>query len=197
MDRKIYLARHGSINCGKEKSYIGITDLPLSLEGIIQAENLKKFFKDIDLEKVYSSPLKRCIETSNIILEDRYMEKILVEELKEINMGEWEGKSFDYIKSFFSEEYNERGEKIDTFMPPKGESFIQLQNRVIPVLEEIAKNSSGNILIVSHAGVNRVILSKLLCFPLKEIFKILQPYGCVNELVLNKQNEKWQWKMAF
>lgn len=194
MNRKIYLVRHGKIDIGKEKRYIGVTDLPLSIEGIIQSQQLKKFFSNIYIEKAYISPLKRCIQTANIILANRNIEKQLIEEFMEINMGQWEGKSFRYIKNFFPEEFKKRGENIDTFVPVGGESFQQLQKRVVPVLEDIIKKYIGNILIIAHAGVNRVILSNILSIPLYDIFKINQEYGCVNELSWDEKHSSWLQK---
>ncbi|MFZ5969221.1 MAG: alpha-ribazole phosphatase [Bacillota bacterium] len=195
MDRRIYLVRHGKIDCGEEKRYIGTTDLPLSAAGINQAGKLHDYFSDITIEKVYISPLTRCVQTSEIILGSRNIERVTVEELKEINMGDWEGKSFAYIKSRFPQQYENRGKHIDTFIPPGGESFYQLQQRVMPTFEHIIRRSTaGNILIIAHAGVNRVILSKLLGFPLQEILKVCQPYGCVNELFWDQIHQRWQCK---
>lgn len=194
MDRKIYLARHGKIDYGKEKRFIGVTDLPLSKIGIEQAEMINSFFSDIVIDKVFISPLKRCRETAEIILSDRKVEKIIVSQFTEINLGEWDNKPIKYIKENFPNLFEERGLHIDEFIPPGGESFENLSQRVIPAFESIIKNVSGNILIVAHAGVNRVILGKLLGIPLNEIFDIEQPYGCVNELMWCEQGNEWQYK---
>ncbi len=192
MDKKIYMIRHGKIDEGAEKRYIGVTDLPLCNEGIEQAGRLKEYFSGIDIEKAYSSPLIRCVQTSEIILDGRNVAKQLIDELKEIDMGEWEGESFSYIKNRFPELYEKRGRHIDTFNPPGGESFYQVQKRVLPVFENIIGNSDGNVMIITHAGVIRVILSKLLGSPLNEIFNVHQPYGCVNKLFRDGLHRKWK-----
>jgi alpha-ribazole phosphatase len=192
MEKNIYLVRHCKIAYGEEKSYIGSTDLPLCKEGINEAQKLKEYFSNIVIEKAYTSTLTRCLQTTEIILADRSIEQTPVEEFSEINLGEWEGKSFEYIKRIYPKQFEERGRNIDTFIPPGGESFCQLQNRVMPVVEKVIRSSASNILIVAHAGVNRVILSKLLDFPLKEVLNIKQPYGCVNELLWDKINQRWQ-----
>lgn len=193
MSRKIYLVRHGKINVGTEKRYIGITDIHLNEEGILQALKLRKFFKKINIEKAYLSPLKRCIETTDIILENTNIKKIILSELMEINMGEWEGKTFSFIKSFLPEQFKRRGENIGDFVPKGGESFKDLEKRVIPIFESIVNNTDGNIIIVAHAGVNRIILKNILSISMQDIFRINQPYGCINELSYN--NEKWNWKL--
>lgn len=195
MDRKIFLIRHGQIDYGSEKRYIGITDLSLSNAGIGQVTRLKEYFSGIDIEKAFTSPLKRCMQTAEILLQGSSTDRIVLDQLKEINMGEWENRTIDYIKGNFCEMYEKRGANIDTFIPPGGESFEQLQKRVMPAFEYIVANTAGNTLIISHAGVNRVILSKLLEFPLKDIFKISQPYGCINQLCWDITCRKWQWAL--
>jgi probable phosphoglycerate mutase len=134
------------------------------------------------------------LQTADILLEGSSISREVIDELKEINMGDWENQTIDYIKDHFPEMYEKRGSNIDTFIPPGGESFEQMQKRVMPAFEYIAGNTAGNILIISHAGVNRVILSKLLDFPLKYIFKIIQPYGCINQLSWNITCNRWQWE---
>jgi probable phosphoglycerate mutase len=171
--------------------------LPLCSEGIEQSIKLKKFFSSVDIDKVYISPLKRCVETADIILDHKNIDRILVEDLTEINMGKWEGKTFKYIKEQYPEEFIIRGNNMDTYSPPEGESFEELQKRVMPAFENIIANNSKNILIIAHAGVNRAILSKLLNLPLKELFNINQPYGCVNELKWSRENSEWDYKIWF
>lgn len=193
MDRKIFLVRHGHIEYEGEKRYIGITDLPLSPAGIEQVTGLKEYFSGIEIEKAFTSPLKRCLRTAEILLEGRNTDCEVVDELKEIHMGEWENKSMALIRQDFPELYEKRGATIDTFIPPGGESFEQLQKRVMPVFESIARSAAGNILIVGHAGVNRVILSTLMGVPLKELFQINQPYGCINRLIWDMTSGQWHW----
>ena len=189
--RKIYLVRHGSVGGEKEKRYIGNTDLPLCREGILQCKKLRSFFSLVNIRKVYLSPLKRCVQTADIILKQKNIDRIPVEEFREINMGEWEGRTFEYVKKFFPHEFEKRGGNIENFIPQGGESFEQLQKRVIPRMMHIVENSTGNLLIVAHAGVNRVILCHILSIPLGCMFKIKQNYGCINELCWNDENRNW------
>jgi probable phosphoglycerate mutase len=191
MDRKIYLVRHGKIDDEGKKQYIGTTDLPLSNEGIEQAKKLKDYFQYVNVKQAYVSPLKRCLQTSEIILEGKKIDPTVLDDLKEIHMGTWEGKTFEYIKKQFPILYEERGSHIATFMPPMGESFEMLQARVLPAFENIIKISSGNILIVAHAGVNRVILSTILGIHLNKILIVEQPYGCINVLSWDIRQQKW------
>jgi probable phosphoglycerate mutase len=66
------------------------------------------------------------------------------------------------------------------YRPPEGESFRDLQKRVLPVFKEIVSAARGNVLIVAHAGVNRVVLCHVLGMPINHLFRIAQDYGCLN-----------------
>jgi len=192
MVKQIYLIRHGKTEWNGEKAYIGQTELPLSKEGIEQSEKLKDYFSDIPLGKAYTSPLERCVNTMEIILAGRVIPKILVDELKEINMGDWEGMPFSEIKRTDPEAYEKRGLAIDRFTPPNGESFIDLQQRVMPVFERIVREEpTENILIIGHSGVNRVILSTILGLNLRDILKLSLPYGCVRKVWYDPGKESW------
>lgn len=195
MVRKIFLVRHGQIEHGNEKCYIGITDFPLSNAGIRQMTSVREYFSGIEIEKAFTSPLKRCLQSAEILLEGSSISSEVINELKEINMGAWENQTIAHIKDHFREMYETRGANMDAFIPPGGESFEQLQQRVMPAFEYIVANTAGNILIISHAGVNRVILSRLLDYPLQDIFKISQPYGCINQLSWDRASNMWQWEL--
>jgi broad specificity phosphatase PhoE len=101
-------------------------------------------------------------------------------ELRELNMGDWDGRLFSEIKSSFPEEFFRRGEDIANYRPSQGESFADCRDRVVPWFERIAQKNERNILCVGHAGVNRLILSHVLGIPLARVFCIEQSYGCIN-----------------
>lgn len=97
--------------------------------------------------------------------------------LNEIHMGEWDGKTFEEIKARYPEEFIKRGEYPDTYRPPDAESFQDLSNRVLSFFNELLARKNEKILVVTHAGVIRVILCHLLNLPLKNLFQIKPAYG--------------------
>ena len=196
MKGTIFLVRHGEIDLGGEKRYIGSTNLPLCQRGIEDARKLKEYFSNKDLQEAYTSPLLRCIETSEIIIKGRGIEKKIVNDLREIHLGEWEYKTFAYIRNNFPKEYEERGRRIDSYQCPGGESFQQVHNRVIPAFKRLVQaGGDDNILLVAHAGVNRVILGHIFGIPLSKIMDIHQPYGCVNKLLWDKDRQRWNYDL--
>ena len=191
MDRTIYLIRHGKIDFAGKKRMIGRTDLPLSSEGIRQAERIQASFYRIPIERAYTSPMNRCVTTAEIAMADKETNVIAVADFAEIDLGLWDDMSVDEIRTHYPDDYAARGRAMDAFTPPEGENFYQLQQRVIPAFESIFESTRGNIAIFAHAGVNRVIMSWVLDLPLRDIFEITQPYGCVNILHWSGRSQSW------
>lgn len=177
----IYLLRHGEIRQEPGgRRYIGQTDLPLSLSGIRQAERWQVFFDTIDLAAVYCSDLQRSEQTAQVIVRGHDMEVAPLAALREIDLGAWEGLPFKTVRSEQRQAYERRGRDPGGYRPPSGESFGDLQARVVPCFEEIVGEHNGNLLIVGHAGVNRVLLCYLLGMPLNHLFRIGQDYAALN-----------------
>ncbi|MDR3599744.1 MAG: alpha-ribazole phosphatase [Desulfosporosinus sp.] len=176
----IYLVRHGDIGLGKDKRYIGQSDLSLSAQGMRQAVLLKAMFSKIPLDSVYCSDLRRAQQTADIIAAAHQITPVVRAELRELNMGDWDGELFSDIRTKYPEEFKKRGEDITNFRSPKGESFSDCAKRVIPAFESLVQSDETTILIIGHAGVNRVILCRILGMPLDNVFRLEQSYGCVN-----------------
>lgn len=180
-NRTIYLVRHGRIQTVDDlRRYIGYSDIPLNEVGILQAHNLQKKIVQADIQSVYCSDLSRSRQTAEIMVEDKKVPIISRHELREINMGEWEGCSFSDIARRFPDEFKRRGEDIENYCVPGGESFADCRRRVLLVFQEIMETTHGDILIVAHAGVNRLLLCHVLGLPLTNIFRLYQDYGCLN-----------------
>jgi broad specificity phosphatase PhoE len=89
-------------------------------------------------------------------------------------------KTFEEVRERYPEEFEKRGRDMVHYRPPGGESFLDCTARVIPVFFNILHATRGNVLIVAHAGVNRIILCQVLGVSLAKLFDIDQGYGCVN-----------------
>ncbi len=171
----IFLLRHGQIKDSKKKRYIGRTDIPLDDTGILQAEYWQKIFSIIKINRILSSSLSRCFNTAKTIAGKQ--EIMITPELNEIDMGAWDGLSFEQIKNNHPKEFEKRGKNLDSFIPPRGESFYDLSCRTIPLFNQINNNLQGNALIITHAGVIRTILCHIQNIKLKNLFQIKIAYG--------------------
>lgn len=184
-NRKIYLARHGRIaNDGNsDHRYIGQIDVPLSAEGIRQAALLRQALARQEIGHIFSSDLTRSAHTAAIIAAGRGVTPVSRADLREIAMGQWEGKTLADIARQCPADYAERGRNIVNYRIPGGESFADCQNRINAALAEILASTAGNVLIVGHAGINRLLLCQALGMPVAGLFRIGQDYGCLNILV--------------
>jgi broad specificity phosphatase PhoE len=146
----IYFIRHGETDLNKNKTFQGHFDIPLNQKGIVQSQLALEASKSMKIDKIYHSPLSRARKTAEIINSFHNAPMIADDRLKEIFMGSLQGKSLDKLKEH---------EKLIAFSNPErfgGESHEVFCNRVKSFYDEI-KNSTENILIVSHGGVYRAL----------------------------------------
>ena len=167
---KIFLIRHGRTVWNEERRCQGITDIPLSQEGIEEARRLRERLRDERIDIAFSSPLKRALETARIILDGRDIELIIREELRELDFGRFEGMIFREAL----EKFPDIAEKWANHSPdvkfPGGEGIEDIHKRLKPVAEELA-SLNKTALVVSHGGVIRSILCHILNLPLERWFE--------------------------
>lgn len=179
--RKILLLRHGEIFGPTDpKRFLGQTDLPLSEHGRRQAQWWRQCLFEVPLAGIVSSDLDRCRKTAQIIAADRSVAVETHPGLREIHLGRWEGMSFNRVKADWPHAFRERGDDIAAFRPPQGESFKDLRQRVVPVFEEAIDQAGSPLLVVAHAGVNRMILCHILGLATENLLRLAQGYGAMN-----------------
>ncbi len=183
----ILLIRHGDIGQSRPRRFIGQTDLPLTERGRQQMERLKGVLAGYAMDRVVCSPLGRCRESAAILCSRLDVDPEVVDELREIGLGSWEGLCVDEVRQRFPGAYEERGRSMAGFRPEGGESFLDLQHRVWPVLERIARGQDERVAIVAHAGVNRVLLCRILGMALENLFRLEQGYGCCSVIRHRRQ----------
>jgi alpha-ribazole phosphatase len=193
MDTTLYLVRHGETEGAEVKRYKGSIDVPLSEKGERQIEQVSAFILK-DLQKrsdppsppafpgaVYCSDLRRAIRSAEIIAKPYSLDPVIVPSLRERNFGIWEGMSFDEIREKYPEEFDAWAGNPLQFSPMQGESTIAMKERVIDAFEKIiGKHKGDSIAIVSHGGVNRIILCHTLGISLENIFRVEQDYAALN-----------------
>jgi len=157
----IFLVRHGESIYGEHR-LCGWSDVPLSDAGREQTQRLALRLKEISFSKIVCSDRRRTIETANIINIYHRLSIEIIPEIRELNYGLWEGKSWKEIEGEFPEEY--KAWEIDnTLAPPQGESAIEVYKRAKEAIEQIVRNSpEQTILIVAHKSVNRLLICNLL-----------------------------------
>lgn len=182
MSPLIYLLRHTEIDRSFPRRFLGQTDLPLNDNGLCQAQQLSQTLSHIPFCLIFSSPLHRAMQTATLASGGSMDAIRPVRAFAEINLGAWEGLTVAEVQQRFPGAYEERGRDLAHFRPPGGESFVDVADRALPALLEIAHSTPGPLLIVAHAGVNRALLCCLLQRPLAEVLHIPQDYGAINIL---------------
>ncbi len=133
------------------------------------------------LDAVYCSDLCRARLSAGIIASPYNLTPVAVPELRERNFGLWEGMSFAEIREQYPQEFGNWAENPLLYSPPGGETTEEVGRRALAAWEKIrAAHPAGQVAVVAHGGVNRVILSRILGAPLENIFRIEQEYGCIN-----------------
>ena len=158
----IYLTRHGETEWNIENRLQGWKDSNLTSKGIKDAESLSKKLSSIDFMTIYTSSSPRAIKTARILRGEKKIPINEEERLKEINFGEWEGRTKLEINERFEKEFSSLWDSPHLYnhLPHSGEGLEDLRKRVKNVLNDIiTSNNNGNILIVTHAVVLATIVS--------------------------------------
>jgi alpha-ribazole phosphatase len=178
---RLYLVRHGQVADGHTDRYHGNNDIGLSDNGVRQFEDLAAQLTGVPLAGIYASDLTRALTGAEIIRRGREAPLQIIPEFREIHFGAWEGLSFTEIAERYPAELEARFRDLTSFRIPGGESLLDVSSRVLPRLNDLINGHHQQaLIIVAHAGVNRVILSEALGLPLDHLFRLDQNYGCLN-----------------
>jgi len=165
MTTRLLLVRHGETTLGAEDRFAGSTDVTLGPNGRMQAERLALRLADDPLAAVYSSPMRRTVETASIVAKPHRLEPVVSAALREIDHGRWEGLRRADVEAQFPQEYSAWAEDPLTFAPVGGESGIAVVARALPAIREIVlAHTNQNVLVVSHKATIRLVLACLLGF---------------------------------
>ena len=165
----IDLLRHGDVEGGRK--YRGQLDDPLSELGWQQLRETTN--KKQDWQHIITSPLKRCAEFANEFAQAHSLPVQTENEFKEISFGLWEGKTADEILEQEADQIKKYWNDPINVTPPQGENLLAFEKRVICGWGNVLNEFQGkHVLLISHAGVMRIILCHILGMPLTEIFKL-------------------------
>lgn len=184
MVSNLFLVRHGETEGSGEKRYKGTIDVPLSEGGIRQMERASGFIRALlkgPLRGVYSSDLIRAVRSAVVIAAPHGTGPVALEGLRERNFGQWEGLTFDEIRARHPREFAAWAKDPLRFSPVGGESTVEVRDRVVRAMDGIlSAHTGGDVVVVAHGGVNRVLLCHFLGMPLENLFRVEQDFACVN-----------------
>jgi len=186
---ELILARHGETVWNIEKIYRGRTDVNLDEVGIKQARLLGKYLSNWEVEAIYSSPLRRAIDTANII--DRY-QKIgvhIAEGLIDFDYGEWQSLPEQEAKRLYPTLHNEWHNNPHKVKMPGGERLEDVRRRTIEVVNDVLSKCQGSVVLVSHRVVNKVLICSLLGLDNSYFWSIKQDVGGIT--IFNYVDERF------
>jgi len=178
---RIYLIRHGQVAGFDQPRYNGQTDVALTDYGVEQYHLIKERLADSRISACYTSDLTRCTTGAGIICQALGIEPTPRRDLREVNIGIWEGLAWQEIQSTWPDDWQARQADLVNYRVPEGENLVDVNARVMPVIDEVLAHHKGEeVLVVGHGGVNRIVLLNAIGAPLAGMFNIEQNYGCLN-----------------
>lgn len=170
-----YFVRHGKTENNAEGLFNGGTvDSPLIPSGVEATKRMGKHLTAVQFDLALTSPQMRAQTTAKIILQENQNspELKIVEDLREMRLGDWDGKKVDQITAAYPEDIKNYRTHPDLFDAEKfhAESYASLIARGTKVIEEVAnQNPEANVLVVSHGILLMALLNTLKGIPLAKI----------------------------
>ena len=178
---RLYLIRHGEVEAAGEGRLLGRTDTPLSKFGISQAQYLAEQLAEAQLTAVYSSDLQRASVTAEIIAGRHNLQVEQNSIWREIDMGEWEGRTLAALHGEDPEPVAQLFNDPASFQYPGGESFAHFIKRLQTGVDRLRQtHPSADIALVAHGGVCRTIIGSALGMPSRNWLRLAQAFGCLN-----------------
>ena len=186
---KIILVRHGQTEWNIVERFRGRVDIPLNDKGLQQAkitgERIKKNWKPV---AIYSSPLKRAIQTAQQIAQSLNLKIKPAEGLIDINYGKWQGLTPQTARTLWPELVANWYDHPEMVQIPDGESLKQVRDRAMAALIEICKSHADEqIVLVSHTVINRLILLGVLDLGNERFWHLHQDPCAINLIELSEK----------
>lgn len=160
---KLYMIRHGETAWNKQRKLQGHADIPLNENGCALAEVTGKALADIKFDYVISSPLKRAVETAELVLNGRKLPIQTDERIQEIGFGEYEGMCLE--DEFADPEFEKFFVAPEQYQSPQGgESIEHVRERTGAFLKELAENpeyEDKTILIATHGAAMKGLITNI------------------------------------
>lgn len=190
----LLLIRHGATPANEQRPRIlqgSSIDQSLSERGRHQAAAVASYLSDRRIDAVYSSRLKRAIETAREIATPHALESRPIDDIQEVNVGQWERLDWETIRQKYPTDYNRYMENSALHGYLGGENYTQVQARIMPVFRDLAVRHAGQTFaVVAHTVVNRTFLATLLGIELQRAKELPQDNCCINVIACEGETLK-------
>lgn len=189
MGEGLILVRHGETEDNVNGIAQGWSDSPLTDRGRQQVARLARRLRRLEPSSVWSSTLPRAIATAEAIATELGLELTMLDDLREMNCGRWEGQSFRDVRVQDREHY-ERWRSDPSVPCPGGESFRDVTERMRRAVDTILEREGpGRPVVVSHGTAIRLVTCDLVGFPIEGSYKLLQDNTAIN--VLDRRGDQF------
>ncbi len=182
---RIILVRHGQTEWNRVERFRGQIDLALNKVGQAQARKVATRLAEVPITAVYSSPLRRAMETAQPTAQKLGLPVIPLPGLMDINYGEWQGQTPGEVSQRYPDLYQQWLDAPHTVRFPQGESLEDVRLRAVAALQKVISQHHGPILLVAHQVVNKVLVCAMLGLETSHFWHITQDNGCINVFDFN------------
>lgn len=187
---KILLTRHGHVPGIAPERFRGREPLELTAQGRAQAAAVaRRIASGWRVRKIYTSPLKRCVDTGAAIAKACGVAAEVCDDLNDIDYGAWQFKTLAYAKRADPDLFAAWFATPQIVRFPGGESLQDVAARAADALRFVlARHPHDTIVLVGHDSLNRVLLLQLLGLPLTAYRRLAQSPCCLNEIDIDGGN---------
>ena len=185
---KLLLIRHGYSSGNKERRFSGQIDLPLSEQGVHQAELVCDYIqKNYKVDAIYASDLVRAVDTVKPLAAALDLPISIYPELREINEGVWQGQLMTEVQEREPEAWARYKANLGLYQFEGGECYTTLLARLLPMIDRIvAENPDKTVVIGTHGAVVRGLVSVWQGVPLERLLEVPRvPNGTVTEVEID------------
>ena len=177
----LFLLRHGKTAWNDAMRVMGRREIPLNRTGILQAKRIAALLPNLKIDAIYTSPLRRTVETAQIVAKANHVPIKIVPDLTEVAFGRWEGLVFaELIKDKTYQRFIRVPLKAAV---PGGETIRDVQRRGLKAVRRALNEfPGGRLLLVSHGDVIRAIICHYAHLPLQEFRRLRIDTGSLTAL---------------
>lgn len=159
---KLILARHGETDWNVAEVFRGRLDIELNETGRKQAKLMADYLAGTKFSAVFSSPLKRALETARAVAARQDIEVTVAPELMDMDFGDWQGLTVNTVREKHPGFFSRWLEQPHCLKVPGGESLSNVRERALNLISRITARNESDILLVSHRVVGKVLICALL-----------------------------------
>lgn len=180
---QLYLVRHGQTDWNLNHRFQGQTDVPLNKTGEDQVQKIAQRLSKIKIDAIYSSDLKRTVQTADIIASHHKVNCTTDPRWRELSFGAWEGLTYDEIKAREPELLEKWRTDPLNAAAPKGETLQQLATRVDSALDDLrADHADQTVLLTVHGGTIQALVCLALTIELKHYWQFAVSSASLSEI---------------